>query len=202
MTNDNNVRRCGYLALGAGLAWSATSLLSLLFDDPTRLLDVLMVAPLTMTIAAFLALHRFQHDRLGRLGQWGYRLSLASFLLLFASQAVIIAGIERLYWVGFPVAAGIWFAGFLLYGIATARAGVLAPWIGIAIAVSEVAAALLGVAFSPISPIADHGDYSGALAHGLIWLAIGAALLRGHAFIANRGAQPVRPSAALAASRK
>ena len=201
MTNDT-VRRCGYLALGAGVAWSATSLLSLLIDDPTRLLDVLMVAPLALTIAAFLALHRFQRDRLDRLGQWGYRLSLASFVLLVASQAVIVAGVERLYWLGFPLAAGIWFAGFLLYGIATARAGVFAPWIGVAIAFSEVAAALLGVAFSPISPIADHGDYSGALAHGLIWLAIGSALLRGHAFIANRGDASALPSAALAASRE
>lgn len=201
MTTDN-VRRCGYLALGAGLAWSATSFLSLLFDDPTRLLDVLMAIPLALTVAAFLALHRFQRDRLGRLGQWGYRLSVASFLLLFVSQAVIVAGVERLYWVGFPFAAGIWFAGFLLYGIATARAGVLAPWIGLAIAFSEVAAALLGIAFSPISPIADHGDYSGALAHGLIWLAIGAAFLRGRAFVANRGAPSSHASAALAASRK
>ena len=177
------VRKCGFLSLAAGAAWSTMSLLSLLIDEPTRLLDTLMVVPLALTALAFLTLHPLQRDRLGRLGQWGYRLSVGAFALLFVSQAIIVAGVERLYWIGFPVAAGIWFAGFLIYGIATARAGVLVPWIGIAIGFSQLTAVLFGIALSPISPIADHGDYTGAIGHGIVWLAVGVALIRGRAFV-------------------
>jgi hypothetical protein len=162
------VRRCGVLSLAAGAAWSIVSALSLLIDEPTRLLDTLMAVPLALTALAFLALHPLQRDRLGRLGQWGYRLSIGAFALLFASQAIIVAGIDRLYWLGFPVAAGIWFVGFLIYGIA--------------IGISQLTAVLFGIALSPISPIADHGDYSGAIGHGIIWLAIGITLIRGRAF--------------------
>jgi hypothetical protein len=190
------VRKCGLLSLAAGVAWSTMSLLSLLIDEPTRLLDTLMVVPLALTALAFLTLHPLQRDRLGRLGQWGYRLSVGAFALLFVSQAIIVAGVDRLYWLGFPVAAGIWFVGFLIYGIATARAGVLVPWIGIAIGVSQLTAVLFGIALSPISPIADHGDYSGAIGHGIIWLAIGVTLIRGRAFIGATSAVRTAPSAA------
>src|SRR3954469_25624708 len=105
------VRRCGSLSLAAGVSWSIVSALSLLIDDPTRLLDALMAVPLALTALAFLALHPLQRDRLGRLGQWGYRMSIGAFALLFVSQVIIVAGVERLYWIGFPVAAGIWFVG-------------------------------------------------------------------------------------------
>jgi hypothetical protein len=167
-----------------------------LIDEPTHLLDALMAIPLALTALAFLALHPLQRDRLGRLGQWGYRLSVGAFALLFVSQVIVVAAVEQLYWLAFPVAAGIWFVGFLLYGIATARAGVLAPWIGIAIGFSQLAAVLFGIALSPISPIADHGDYSGAIGHGIIWLAIGITLIRGRAFTGAAASVRPAPSAA------
>src|SRR6478609_2467102 len=189
------VRRCGVLSLAAGAAWSIMSALSLLIDEPTRLLDGLMAIPLVLTALAFLALHPLQRDRLGRLGQWGYRLSVGAFALLFVSQVIVVAAIEQLYWLAFPVAAGIWFVGFLIYGIATARAGVLVPWIGIAIGVSQLTAVLFGIALSPISPIADHGDYSGAIGHGIVWLAIGVTLMRGRAFVGAPAPVRTAPSA-------
>ena len=87
------VRRCGVLSLAAGAAWSIVSALSLLIDEPTRLLDTLMAVPLVLTALAFLALHPLQRDRLGPLGQWGYRLSIGAFVLLFVAQAIIVAGV-------------------------------------------------------------------------------------------------------------
>ena len=49
------VRRCGVLSLAAGASWSIVSALSLLIDEPTRLLDTLMAVPLALTALAPLA---------------------------------------------------------------------------------------------------------------------------------------------------
>jgi hypothetical protein len=146
---------------------------SLLADNPERYLDALMFAPLLFTSLAFLTLHRLQQSAFGRFGIAAYRLSIASLVLLLVCQPMLAAGSDRLNWLAFPVAAVAWFFGFLLYGVATIKAKVLPAWMGAAIAFSELFTTLLGIAFSPISPLADHGDYSGATGHGLIWLAIG-----------------------------
>jgi hypothetical protein len=166
-------RKAGLFALLAGVSWTALSIASLLADEPERYLDALMFAPLLLTSLAFLTLHRLQQSAFGRFGTIAYRLSVASLMLLLVCQPVLAAGSERLNWLAFPVAAVVWLLGFLLYGISTIKANALPRWIGAAIMISEPVTALFGMLFAPISPLADHGDYSGAIGHGMIWLAIG-----------------------------
>jgi hypothetical protein len=166
-------RKAGAFALLAGVSWTVLSVASLLADEPERSLDALMFAPLLLTSLAFLTVHRVQQSAFGRFGIATYRLSVASLVLLLICQPVLAAGSDKLNWLAFPIAAVAWFAGFLLYGIATIKAKALPTWIGAAIGLSELLTMLLGIAFSPISPLADHGDYSGAIGHGVVWLAIG-----------------------------
>jgi hypothetical protein len=65
----------------------------------------------------------------------------------------------------------------VLGGIALVRTRLLPRWMGAALIAAQPLAILLGLAFSPISPLADHGDYTGALGHGIVWGLIAAALL-------------------------
>ncbi|MDQ3547997.1 MAG: DinB family protein [Chloroflexota bacterium] len=48
---------------------------------------------------------------------------------------------------------------------------------------ADLVTVLTGVALSPIAPLSNFGGYSGAIAHGIIWLAIGA-VLRSRATVA------------------
>lgn len=168
--------KTGRIAILAGMLWALVSIVSLLADNPQRSIDALMVAPVTATLFAFIGLNRLQREHFGRFGRISAFLSFASLIFLLPCQTILTFDIERVAWLAFPVGAMLWLLGFLLYGIATLRAKTLSPWIGLGILVSEPLAAVLGIIFSPISPLADHGDYSGALAHGLVWFTIGVIL--------------------------
>ena len=49
-----------------------------------------------------------------------------------------------------------------------------------ALALSEPPAVLAGLALSPIVPLSESGSYSGAVAHGIVWLAVGSVLWARH----------------------
>jgi hypothetical protein len=166
-------RKAGLSGIAAGVSWTILGIASLLADNPERYLDALMFVPLLLTSIAFFSLHRLQQSAFDRFGVASYWLSAVSLVLLLICQPLLALGIDRFNWLAFPVAALAWFLGFLMYGIATIKAKALPTWIGAAIGLSELLAMALGIAFSPISPLADHGDYSGGIGHGLVWLSIG-----------------------------
>jgi len=177
MTTNGTARRSGAVGLVAGALWCVLSIASLATPDPERYLDALFLAPFLLTAPAFVGLHLFQRDHLGRLGRVAFWISSVAMVAILIGQMGQVFDIDAIVWLGFPAGLLAWVVGFALYGIATIRAGALPRWAGGAIALSQPLAILLGVAFSPISPLADYGDYSGALGHGLVWLAIGWALL-------------------------
>ncbi len=80
-------------------------------------------------------------------------------------------------WLAFPAGLLVLTIGLVLTGVATLRVNEFPRWSGYLVIASEFLAVLTGFALSPISPIADHGDYSGALAHGVVWLLISLKLL-------------------------
>jgi hypothetical protein len=168
--------------VNTALAWTAVSVTSLIEREPKDYIDAMVLVPFALTGIAFLSLHQLQRDALGRsrLGRISIWVSAAATLSLVVSQSTIVAGSDRLLWLGFPVGALAWLAGFGLYGYATAKAGVLPPKIGLGIAIAEPLTIALGVALSPLVPLSDSGNFSGAIGHSLVWFGI-AWLLSGRA---------------------
>ena len=103
---------------------------------------------------------------------------MAGFLAAFMGTAILLVGLVLSFLVGglFGAAfldpvlgAGLWFVlvGFVLLGAATLRLEALPRWCGVALIVGLPLAITLG-------------DYGGGIVLGLLWLAVGYALLFQH----------------------
>jgi hypothetical protein len=118
---------------------------------------------LACTLGGLVGLHARQAPSYGRLGSVGF---LASFLgvslLLVGLTLSFLVGrfLDQVLGLGFLVAL----VGIVLLGAATLRLGALPRWSG-----------LLLIACLPLA--INLGDHGGAIALGLIWLALGGVLL-------------------------
>jgi hypothetical protein len=145
--------------------------LSLATDGPDDYLDVLILIPLALTLAAVVALHTIQGERTGWLGRAGFLLALVAIPAVMLGTLFHVVGLNELEWVGFPLGAIGFLAFLVLLGMATARAGVFPRWWGVVLALSQPLTILVALALSPISPVTDYGNYTGAIVHGAVWLA-------------------------------
>jgi hypothetical protein len=157
-------------AMAAGALWSLLGLLSLAMPDPSRYLDMLMLLTLVVTIPAVTAVYLIQRGQVGRLGRLALPMVVSGLVLMAAGMIAHLARAEEIF------GMAPWVIGLVLLGIVTVRARVLPVWSGIALALSQPLAVLAGVAFSPISPLSNFGDYTGAVAHGIVWVSIGVAM--------------------------
>jgi hypothetical protein len=172
----------------SGLAWLTISLLTLYHREPKDYLDVVMLAPLALSVGAISAVYLAQREQLGRLGRAAYPFALVTLAGLLAGQSLHLADLTTARdIVLIPSMAG-WVVSYILFGIASVRARVLPAWVGITIALSEPLTVLAGIALSPIAPLSDFGGYSGAIAHALIWLAIANVLRERTATVVRRPA--------------
>lgn len=167
----------GRIAAVTSIAWSLQGLASLAIPDPTAALDVTMIAPMSLTAVAIVALHRLGILGSGRLGQVVTTFVGAAAALAIPGQLAMAFDIDEMTWLAFPINALVFVAGLVLAGIAVIRARVAPRRMGGALIGAQALAVAIGLALSPISPLADSGDYSGALGHGIIWGMIAAALL-------------------------
>jgi hypothetical protein len=184
---DDSGRVAARVSTIAGAAWVMLSALSLAMPDPSRLLDAFFVVPFVLTFAALLGLHARQRDEAGppeRIGTW---IAGCGMAVALGGQVALIADAGGVTDVALVLGVMLWVTGLVVLGVATVRAGLLPRRVGVGLALAQPMAVVAGVALSPISPLANSGDYSGAIAHGIIWLMIGAAL---------REAQVVEPSPA------
>lgn len=168
------IRRATIASVITAVAWTVLSVTSLIEREARDYIDAMMLVPLALTGVAFLSLHQIQRDTLNRsrLGRVSFVIGAAAMVILLIAQSTIVAGTDRLLWLGFPVGALGWLVGFALYGYATAKAGVLPARIGIGIAVAEPLTIMLGWAFSPLVPLSESGNFSGAIGHGAVWFGI------------------------------
>lgn len=170
-------RRAGHVAVAASIAWCLQGLVSVLLSDPWAGLDVTMIAPMTLTFFAILGLHLLAFTGTGRLGT----IAVSTFGIAIAAavpgQIGMAFAIQTLEWLAFPVSAITFVGGLVLVGIAILRARVAPRWIGGALIAAQPITMAIGLALSPISPLVDSGDYTGALGHGIVWALIGSALL-------------------------
>src|SRR5215210_8193927 len=182
-----NLARWGALgALLAGVAWIVSFVASLVVTGESSVLGLpsfyliegIIVLALVGTLLGLLGLHARQTTSYGVLGTVGFLAALLGTALLLANVVFIHAAgrdvLDLLLEIGL---AGMLF-GFVLLGVATLRARGLPRWCGVAL-----------IAVLPVFVIL--GDYGGGLVFGLVWLALGYALL------AERDIEPGRSRGSL-----
>jgi hypothetical protein len=155
-----------------GVAWGVQSALSLAFSDPQRFLDILMLVPFSLTLIGVTAFHLKQRNQAVKLERIGFRIVAVAGAVGLIGQAAVVADVDELVWIGFPVGILALLAGLAVFGIGTVKTKVLPRNIGIALALSQPLAFAAGIMFIPISLVSDYGDYSGAIGHALAWFVI------------------------------
>jgi hypothetical protein len=170
-SSSSSLTKWGALgAMLAGLAWTVSSIVALA-PAGGRGLEILGFVPLdetlygvalVATLGGLVGLHAPQAPSYGRVGSVGFVVSFVGVSLLLVGLVLsFLAGsfFDEVVGVSFLVT----FFGFILLGAATLRLGVLPWW-----------CALLLITCLPITITLGH--YGGALALGLIWMALGCIL--------------------------
>ncbi len=160
----------GLIRLGAigfmlgGVAWLVLGLSAMfgyLQAIPGREDVVLFAVALVLTAAGLVGLHALQRGRAGLLGRVGFYIALAAIAARISGALLFLMGSSALEWISLPGTVGM-LVGFVLFGVATARAGVLPRWYGVVL-----------IVFMPVSlPLAVYGT---AL-FGLVLIVLGYAL--------------------------
>jgi hypothetical protein len=123
------------LALG-GAVWLVLGLSNVfgyLQAIPGREDVALLVLALVLTAAGLVGLHALQKGSHGLLGRAGFYIALVSLAALGA--VAFLAGSSALEWISLPGTLGM-LLGFVVYGSATLRAGVLPRWYGLTLILS------------------------------------------------------------------
>jgi hypothetical protein len=159
----------------AGLAWTALGLESIVRPEQHNYRDYVMFVPWVLTLVAIVGIHQIQRTQGGRLERWGFAAVAASMTV--GALAAIPQAFGQLEST-FAFVAPVWVLGMIVFGIGTSRAGVFPRWVGIALALSELLTMGAAAAMSPWVPIRDRGSFSGAVAHGVVFLLVSLAVDR------------------------
>ena len=179
---DSSVQRRSFIRWGtlgamlAGLAGTVSGIIDLAtaggaapeFLGLVPLDEALYSVTLVGMLGGLVGLHTRQASRYGRLGSVGFvasflgvSLLLVGIALSFLSGRVVLEQTLGLQMVGLGFLGML--VGFVLLGAAALRLGVLPRWCALLL----IACPLLAITL---------GDYGGALALGLTWLALGGTL--------------------------
>ena len=165
---------CG--ALLAGAAWMISSILTTTIPSErspelygfVSLTEALYLVALAGTVGGVIGLHARQRPSYGRLGTAGFfgAFTGTSLLLVGLTFSFVSGSLSGPALLDPILGVGLWVSllGFLLMGIATLRLRVLPQWCGALLIVS------LPIAIAS-------GDFGGGAVLGLLWLAVGYALL-------------------------
>lgn len=136
MTYSSVVRWGAATLLLSGMVWAVlgfSTVAGFLQAIPGREDVVLFVLAHVLLGAGLVGLHVLQKGSYGLLGRAGLYVALAAISLRVLGAVVFLAGSAALEWISPPATLGM-LAGLALYGVATARAGVLPLWYGAALA--------------------------------------------------------------------
>ena len=135
----------GFLLGGAvWLVLGLSNVFGYLQAIPGREDVALLVLALLLTAAGLAGLHALQKESHGLVGRAGFYVALASLAARALGAVTFLLGSSALDWVSLPGTLGM-LLGFVLYGLATLRAGVLPRWYGLALALSVPASLPLAV---------------------------------------------------------
>ncbi len=168
-------RNLDRLAALCGIAWMGLGIESIVRQEPHNYRDALFYVPWVLLLATVTGIHQLQQRRDRKLERVGYFGVVGSMALVIVAGALIVTGAAGNY---FAVAMPLWIISIAMFGVATARAGVFPRWVGVGLVVSQPLAIAAGVAMSPWIELQERGSYSGAVAHGAVFLAIAAGVHR------------------------
>jgi len=167
--------RWGALAAAlAGVLSIVSNYLLLIYPEATSLGIVLSIVSALLILLGLTGFHTLQKEKYGRLGRAAFYTLVAAYVAQILGTAVLSVD-QSIWWLSWIGAVGA-LVGYVLYGTASTRAGVLPRWCGEAFIVAYSVATVLP-------------GYGGIL-FGLIWLALGYALWSRRNTVA--GEQPTR----------
>ena len=160
MNSSNWIRWGGLAAMLAGVVFVTDTVLTLTVADPTEdlWLDVFSVVGILLVVVGLAGFHELQKGSYRRIGRAGFYTVIVASLIQVVGLVGFLLGSMALEWLILVGGLGS-LVGFVLYGTATLRAGVLPRWCGIALIVALPAAIPLG-------------EYANLL-FGIVWLALG-----------------------------
>jgi hypothetical protein len=176
-------RHVRLMATLSGITWTALGLESILRPVQHNYRDTLVNLPWALTLFTIIGIHQIQRPHGGRLERWGYIGVVATMSYGLLALVPQLCGDVA---TGFTVVAPIWILAMVVFGIGTARAGVFPRWVGVGLGLSELLTIAAAAAMSPWVPIRDRGSFSGAVAHGLVLLAVSFAVERPHGRLARK----------------
>lgn len=158
--SSNLIRWGGLAAMLGGVVFVTDTVLTLTVADPSedRWLDILFVTGILLVVVGLVGFHDLQKESYGYLGRAGFYTTVAASLLQVVGLVGFLLGSAALEWLIMAGGLGS-LVGFVLYGAAVLRAGVLPRWCGVALIFALPASIPLG-------------EYA-SLLFGLVWLALG-----------------------------
>lgn len=138
MASSGLIRWCAIGLVLGGATWlvlGLSAVLGYLQAIPGREDVVLFIVALLFTAAGLVGLHTLQRASYGILGQAGFYVALVAIAGRILGAVVFLVGSSALEWISKPATLSM-LVGFVLYGVATLRAGVLPRWYGLALVVS------------------------------------------------------------------
>ena len=160
MSSSTLIRWGGLAAMLSSVPWIAYTLLYLTALLTPLLVYVLVLVAVLLTLVGLAGLHALQKGRYGFIGRVGfytlfvaYMVQILSIVVFFLTESEVF--FRWLLWIGY---VGL-LVGFVLFGAATGRAGVLPRWCG----------DMLIIAFPVTIILAPYGD----VVYGLVWLVLG-----------------------------
>ncbi len=132
----SNLVRWGAISfMLGGAVWTVLGLSAVfgyLQAIPGREDVVLFAVALLLTAAGFVGLHALQGGSYGLLGRVGLYATLVAMGARLSGAVVYLTGSTALEWISWPGTL-VMLVGFVLYGLATLRAGMLPRWYGLAL---------------------------------------------------------------------
>jgi hypothetical protein len=176
--SEHTARRGALAGFAAGATWIALGAESALRGGSMHYRDLLWMVPWILTMTTFGYLHALQRHRAGRLERWSFRVVIASMALTLAGTTAVLLDIDALKMLGFPLGALLWLLATVPFGIATALAGVVPRYVGVALVLLEPGALLAGLLLSPILAVYDRGNYWSGVEKGLVIFLLAGSLWR------------------------
>ena len=147
----------------SGVVWVTRGLLALTAAGPDTAgwLDALFVVAVLLALVGMVGLRPLQKGGYERAGRTGFYTVVGAFLAQTLGLAGLLAGSEALVWLLPSGSRGV-LVGFVLYGVDTLQARVLACWCAMGLVVGGPVPTALG--------------YLADILFGLLWLALGCVL--------------------------
>jgi len=164
VSSSDLIRWGGAAATLSGVVWVTQGLLALTAADPDTAgwLDALFVVAVLLALVGLVGLRPLQKGSYERAGRTGFYTVIGAFVAQTLGLVGLLAGSEALIWPLPSGSLGGVLVGFVLYGVATLQARVLACWCAMGLVVGGPVTTALG--------------YLADILFGLLWLALGCVL--------------------------